>query len=96
VQRVQTDKSFHQDFQEVLQDFNYENFVSLCRQRKYKKNNYYQNAKFIYEILNSDEYKDVDFDDFYEDFFIDKIYLIRVYTTQESKAMRLFEVLNSR
>lgn len=38
----------------------------------------------------------MDFDDFYSDFFIDKIYLIRVYTVQESKAMRLFEVLNSR
>jgi uncharacterized protein with ParB-like and HNH nuclease domain len=96
VQRVQTDKSFHQDFQEVLQNFNYETFQELCKKRKYKKNNYYQNAKIIYDILSSEEYKRINFDDFYDDFFIDKVYLIRVYTTQESKAMRLFEVLNSR
>jgi len=96
VQRVQTDKSYHQDFQEVLQNFNYENFQELCKKRKYKKNNYYQNAKIIYEMLNSEDYKNINFDDFYDDFFIDKVYLIRVYTTQESKAMRLFEVLNSR
>ncbi len=96
VQRVQTDKSFHQDFQDVLQNFDYDKFQSLCKNSKYKKNNYYQNSRIIYEILNSDEYKNIDWDDFYEDFFIDRVYLIRVYTTQESKAMRLFEVLNSR
>src|SRR3989338_5163223 len=29
VQRVQTDKSYHQDFQEVLQNFDYSNFSQL-------------------------------------------------------------------
>lgn len=96
VQRVQTDKTFHQDFQDVLQNFNYESFKELSKKRKYKKNNYYQNALIIYNFLNSEIVKDIDFDDFYSDFFIDKVYLIRVYTIQESKAMRLFEVLNSR
>ena len=96
VQRVQTDKSYHQDFQEVLQNFNFAEFQELCKKKKYKKNNYYQNALIIYNFLNSIECKGLDFDDFYSDFFIDKIYLIRVYTVQESKAMRLFEVLNSR
>lgn len=96
VQRVQTDKTYHQDFQEVLQNFDYEAFRELTKKRKYKKNNYYQNALIIYDFLNSEVVKNTDFDDFYSDFFIDKIYLIRVYTIQESKAMRLFEVLNSR
>ncbi len=96
LQRVQTDKSYHQDFQNVLQNFNYEEFKELVKKRKYKKNNYYQNSLIIYDFLNSEFCKEIDFDEFYEEFFIDKVYLIRVYTTQESKAMRLFEVLNSR
>lgn len=96
VQRVQTDKSFHLDFQEILEKFNYEEFQEKFNNKKYKKNNYYQNAKHIYDFLNSEENKNTDYDDFYSVFFIDKVYLIRVYTTQESKAMRLFEVLNSR
>jgi len=96
VQRVQTDKSYHQDFQEVLQNFNYDSFKELFKKRKYRKNNYYQNAVIIYEFLNSENYNKIDFDNFYEDFFIDQVYLIRVNTNQEQKAMKLFEVLNSR
>ena len=96
VQRLQTDKTYYHDFQDVLLNFDFESFKELCKKRKYKKNNYYQNALIIYNFLSSEAIKDLDFDDFYSDFFIDKIYLIRVYTVQESKAMRLFEVLNSR
>lgn len=37
VQRLQTDKSYYNDFQDVLLNFDFEAFKELCKKRKYKK-----------------------------------------------------------
>ena len=95
VQRVTTDKSKIHIFDRVLKDFDYEIIKNELNKKENKKNNYYLNAIYLYDFFNALTENDFDFNAFYE-FFMERVYLIGVYTINQSKAMRLFEVLNAR
>lgn len=95
VQRITTDKTKIHIFDNVLKNFNYEDLQLEVIKKEHKKNNYYLNAIYLYQYFESLSNDWFDFDSFYG-FFMDSIYLIWVYTTNQSKAMRLFEVLNAR
>ena len=97
VQRITTNKSKIHIFDKVLKEFDYETIKKELKKKEHRKNNYYLNSIYLYDFFNDLDLgqTDFDFDAFYE-FFMEKVYLIWVYTINQSKAMRLFEVLNAR
>jgi len=95
VQRITTDKSKIHIFDKVLKNFDYEYIKNELKKKEHKKNNYYLNSVYLYDFFFALKENNFDFDKFYE-FFMERIYLIGVYTINQSKAMRLFEVLNAR
>jgi uncharacterized protein with ParB-like and HNH nuclease domain len=91
--RVATATKTYADFKEVLTNWNYEKITEKLKIDK--KNNFYLNSKYIYDLLETYKKNEIDFDELFE-FFKEDIQIIKVHTLNKEIAFKLFEVLNSR
>ena len=93
IQRLKTDTSFYEDFQDVLVNFNIKDFENKVKEKEFKKNNFYLNSIKIYKEI--EERKSLNLERFKE-YFLTKIFLVKVHTKDKGLAFKLFEILNAR